>query len=477
MRAIFIFCLFGLCSLAVSKTLNLDELPSVITVYNQQGKKRITSLEDLNRPNSQIAEALSANQYMKMYHLTRKDFIKRVFGNTYHLPIEKLSSAVSEWNKQQTEGHSKITSIAKFNTECNHIHGVFSSDVYQTLYDINQVEFTKRVFGDQDYFLSLENLPQAIEEYNKNAPENARIYSYGAYTHFHTQIEGTLSLKTYRTLYNMKNTNELIKFLFKNISHLTLEELPPAIEAYHHKVNLSKITSLSSFGRYRNNILGALSFELYEILYETTKEDFEDMLAKASGVKILTPIEIEHYKDNQNSNQNPESKTPPLNLNTSLLTLEQTPQAIIEYNIREVKENNNIPMQMIHSWNDYNQYYTRIPGADSIENLEKQYKEKNNTLTGFMTFLLSKPESTLTPIELSRAIAQYNSAVDKAEQIIDVEDYEVIYYRILHAPTLEVFKQFANEKWNNLFREKFGTIDNYIESILIKNSCELALAS
>ena len=58
-----------------------------------------------------------------------------------------------------------------------------------------------------------------------------------------------------------------------------------------------------------------------------------------------------------------------------------------------------------------------------------------------------------------------------------MEDYEIFYYRILHAPTLEAFKQFAKENWNDLFQEKFGTIDNYVESILIKKSCEWALAS
>ena len=288
------------------------------------------------------------------------------------MPIENLSSAISKWNKQQTEEHFKITSIAKYNTYCNRIHGVFSNDVYQVLYDINQTEFIKRVFGNYENFLSLEKLPQAIDEYNTRASAKTRIYSYSAYMNHYNQIEGALSPKIYRTLYNMKNINEFIKFLFSNIEHLTPEELPQAIEKYHHKVKFSKIIiSLASFGQNRHNILGgALSFEIYALIYEITKEDFGDMLAKASGIKSLTTTEIEKYKDNQNNNENPERNTHPVNVNNTnkpLITLEQTPQAIIEYNMQEAKENHNMSMQMINSWNDYKQYYTRILGADSIE--------------------------------------------------------------------------------------------------------------
>lgn len=476
MKTVFTVFLFSFCHFAVSKILNLEDLPSAVTAYNKQGKNRITSLENFDRYRLQIEGMLSTKQYMIKYKLNRKQFIKKVFGNIDHLPIENLSLAISEWNKQQTEGKSKIASMVKYHAYHNRIHGVLSADVYQVLYEINQVEFTKRVFGNQEYFLSLEKLPQNVEEYNARVPVNTRIFSYSAYIHHYTQIEGALSPKTYRILYNMKNINEFITFLFRSIEHVTPEELPQAIEQYHHKIKFSKIISLSSFGMYRGNIPGVLSFEIYTSLYEITQEEFENLLKKASGIKNLNAVEIERYN---NSEEHPANEPPSHhknNENTPLLTLEQTPKAIIEYNRRKVQDSGS-SIGIINSWMDYKQYYGQIPGADSIENLERQYEKKYGTLKRFTTFLFQKPERTLTPIELSRAIANYNSTIDQMEQINDLEDYEIFYYRIIYAPTLEAFKQFAKENWNDLFQEKFGTIDNYVESILIKKSCELSLAS
>ena len=478
MKAIFTIFLFSCCHFAFSKTLNLEELPLAITEYNKQETNRITSLEDFNIFYPQIEGALSANQYMKKYNLTKTTFITKVFGSIEHLTPEQLPSILAEWNKQQTDFFMKITSIATYNTHHSHIHGTLSSAVYQILYDINQKEFINRIFGNYEHFLSLEKLPHAVEEYNKYAPVNQKITSHRTYIAYHNRIEGALLPNTYQILHSMSNIKDFTKFLFSRIEHLTLEELPQAIAKYHNRAKFPDTTSLLSFGKHRNNILGALSFDTYKLLYGITEEEFEDMLEKTSGIKSLTAAEIREYEKNQNTSGNPERKKPPVKLNNAsipLITLEQTPQAILEYNTREAKESNNMSMQIINSWNDYKQYYKQIPGADSIENLEKQYEKNHNTLKGFTAFLLSKLENTLTPIELSKAIAKYNSEAHTWEQINDVEDYETLYYRILHAPTLEAFKQFTKENWNDLFQKKFGTIDNYIESILITNACESTL--
>ena len=473
MKAVFISLLLGFCSLAVSKDLNLEELASAITEHNKQGADRITSLEDLNELHLLIEGARSADHYKRRYKLTRVELIKRLFGNIEHLTIEELPQTIINWNLQQeTDGSNHkpaIASAQQYDKYCDDIYGALSYKTYQKLYDITFEEFVHRVFGNSEYFLALEELPQAITEYNKYAGSR-RIHSFETYRERSVHITGALSLGTYQVLNNLDKT-AFIKFVFSRVDHLTLDELPQAVREYHNKIKASKISSLISYGQNHMNIPKALSFNTYRIIYGVTEEEFEDILKSAEFGRNFTAEEIEEYERQQKEESEHHAQSNDTNNeDVPLLTLTDTPQAIMEYN-RPDAQNRHVS-HPINSWVSYEKYHDRIPGADTIRNLEEQFQEEYGTRYGFIEFLLGQKIKTLTPIELSTAISQYNDEASLLEQIGSLEEYEIFSYRIPHAPTLEAFRESVRERWNELFQKKFGTVENYVEFIIVKSTCQ-----
>ena len=468
MKAIFISLLLCFCSLAVSKNLNLEELALAITEHNKRGVERITSLEDLNDWPSLIEGALSADYYRRKYKLTLGELTRQLFGNIEHLTVEELPQVIANWNLQQKADDSShkpiIISLKQYDKYCDYIDGALSSKTYQTLYDMTYEEFLNRVFGNNKYFLSLEELPQAITEYNKHIGSK-KISSFDTYKQRIAHIKGALHSGMYQVLNNMNQT-EFITFVFSRVDHLTLDELPQAIGEYHNKIKASRINSLASYGRNQVNIQGTLSFKTYQMLYGITEEEFKDILKNAELGRSFTAEEIREYERQQQIHSESSSD----NKNVPLLTLEETQQAIIEYNKPDAQ--NRHVLHSINSWFSYEKYHDRIPGTDAIRNLEEEFQEKPGVRYGFIEFLLGQKRKDLTPIELSTAIAKYNSEASLIEQIDSLEEYKIFSYRISHAPTLEVFKESARANWNDLFQEKFGTVDNYVESIIIKLACE-----
>lgn len=319
--------------------------------------------------------------------------------------------------------------------------------------------------------LTLEELPQAIDKYNnRRGKQITSLQTYRVHAHY---IEGALPAKTYQVLHNMDKEG-FTRFIFSRIKHLTPQELPEAIRRYP-TVHDVQITSLPSYKKYYDRIQWALSFNTYQILYNITPEGFEKLMQSATMSKVLTAEEIKEYEKQQKQEQ-PETRTQPnetSNENTPTLTWEQTAKAVVEHNEPEALKRNGHAFP-IDSWSSYTQYHHQIPGADTIQNLEKQYQEEKGTQYGFMESLLGQTRRDLTPIELSKAIAKYNDEVSTVEQIDYLEDYEIFYYRIPHAPTLEAFRKSVTANWNQLFQEKFETIENYIEFIILKNPCQVS---
>ncbi|MDE0151400.1 MAG: hypothetical protein OXK80_02735 [Bdellovibrionales bacterium] len=479
MKAILISFLLVFCSLAVSQEpLTLEEIPQAITEYNKRESRSITSLKDLNDMYLLIEGALSTDEYMKRHNLTKRKFIKKVFSQVDHLTPEALAVAIVDWNSKQAFSENKesvINSISRFNTFYNRIYGALSLETYRVLYDLKLSEFLHIVFGignNDDGFASLQQLPQAIARYHSS--KGARfIASAHIYDHYYGDIQGALSRETYQALNNIRKT-EFVQFVFSRIEHLTPEELPQAIKNYHRRVQAVRISSLNSYNQNRSRIPGALSVETYKTLYGVTREQFNKILESINYVKTFTTEEIKEYEREQA--QKSKSRTQPdktNNGNIPTLTWKQTVQAIIEYNKPEAQNGNGHIFHPIDSWASYRKHREGIPGADSVENLERQYLEENKTLSGFTLALLGEEEKTLTPLELSRAIAKYNSEVLATEQIDYIEDYEIFYYRIPHAPTIETFKKYAEELWkgNNQFQEKFRTVDRYVEHVIVSNVC------
>lgn len=473
MKTLIIFCFLCFCSLAVSKILNLEELAAAITQYNKGKEYRITSLEDIDRIRYLIKGSLSVAEYKKKYKLTNEQLTKKIFENVYHLTPEELPQVIVNWNKDQTSfGNTKfkINSILKFNTFCNRIYGVLSSKTYQTLYDITSTEFLHMVFRNNDSFLSLQQLPLAINEYHKHTTAH-HIVSIDTYERYHSDIEGALPRRIYQILNNI-DTKEFVRFVFSRIKHLTPEELLQAIKDYHNKIKSIRVFSLKSYAHNRIYIPGALSLKTYQMLYGVKQDEFKEMLKSVNHIKHFTAEEINEYQKQQEKQHSKLTQGNGNNKNVPFLTMKQTSEAIMAHN-SDVHDRHS--MYRIDSWASYRKHRKKIPGADSIGNLERQYLEEHGTLSGFLPTLLGVQNKTLTPLELSKAIAKYNSEVYLTEQIDYIEDYETLYYRILHAPTLEAFIEYARENWNDQFQDKFGTINKFVEHIIVRNSCMKSL--
>lgn len=475
------------CSFAVSNepqaigTLNLQELALAITEYNKIGDNRIASLEDLEVSYVLIEGALPPQEYKKQHNLTKEELIKEIFSNVYHLPIKEIPQTIGEWNRDRASPMTlrvTINSLRKYNVFCKRIHGALSSGTYQVLYGISKLEFINVVFGSNEHFLTLTELPSAIETHNGRLKTN-KIVSLDSFRDHHIHIPGALTYEMYKALYGFSR-EEFIQKTFGRMKHLEpKEQLSQAIREFHDKVRSNKIFSLDSYSRYRSEIKGAYSFDTYNVLYEITREEFQEIIESTVFYRTLTAEEFKAYEQQQRSDREPTTTQTNITSVESipLLTLEETPQAVISYNRQKTQQNGLSNNHLIDSWGSYRKYHERIPGADSPENLEKQHLEEYGTLRGFSESLLGQQRKDLSPIELSQAIAKYNSEVYMTEQIDYVEDYGIWYYRIPHAPTLEAFEEFARENWNDSFQDRFGTVKKYVESILLNNSCEKAVGT
>ncbi len=476
MKAFIVSFLLGFCSLAISNTLSLDELSLAITEHNKRGQNRITSLEALNTFHSFIPGTLSADEYKEQYNLTNAELTQEIFGNIYHLTLEDLPKAIVKWNIGKVDprlSESRINSLKKYDTFGQHIQGALAVKTYLALHGINKKELTKMLFGNSKYFVTLEELPEAIDQYNNPLRIN-KIVSFDTLSQYYHLIERALSPETYRILHDIDKT-EFIKYVFSRVTHLHPDELPHSIEEYHNRLRSNKILSFANYSRHRSHIKGALSFDTYNILYGITREQFEALINSVVLNRNYTDSEIKEYEQTQAELElGSHSHTTRHSQQETILTLEQTPQAIEGYN--KLSINNKLAYPPINSWASYKKHSYLIPGADAIANLEKQYKDKHGTLHGFLEFLLGKPKKILTPQELSQAIAKYNSEMNVLEQIDEyIQNYEIFYYRVLHAPSLEEFKQYAKDHWNELFQKKFGTVDKYVEFIILVNSCEMTM--
>ncbi len=119
--------------------------------------------------------------------------------------------------------------------------------------------------------LTLEQLPNAIEQYNERKRTHF-ILSFERYQKYHHLIQGALSFEEYQTSHEMTE-QEFVKKVFGNMEHLTLDQLFDTIREFKTAQGM-RITSPSTYRTLHTQIKGAFSFETYQTLYGITAEEF-----------------------------------------------------------------------------------------------------------------------------------------------------------------------------------------------------------
>jgi len=464
----------------ISYLLTLEQLPKSIEEYNKRATEKINSLIDLHflyygsrirspnytrRPDHIRHDnfAISYKSYQILYGISEEEFVKQVFGNVEHFTPEQLSTTIEQYNRSSLWGTDKIISLKFYKKKYSNFYGFFAPEIYQTLYDITEEEFVKQVFRNMEHFTP-EQLPNAIEEYNKDIEEhkaNKKITSLdfdamkssGTIDMLQHELYGLFSAETYETLYGIPK-EELARLVFGNIEHLTLKQLSKAIEEIRLSHYDKKVTSYSSpvfsdaslralvspnnaslenYGAYHYYIKGALAFETYQALYGISEEEFIELLSRSTKTKQST-VSISSRK------------TPVTNNKIENLTLEQLPNSIEKHN-KERKS-------FITSFERYQKYNHLIPGALSFEEYQTSHEI---TEEDFVRKIFGSMEH-LTPNQLSNAIRKHNNT--RNTKIISFSVYQQHYTQIPGA--------FPFETYETLYGV---TKEDFIK--LIKNRCEI----
>ena len=280
--------------------------------YNHQKLRIITSLESYRSLHSHIEGALAPETYQLLYGITEENFIKLVFGNMEHLTLEQVYEAFSKsygskeirhmlQNSKSEKGFFDYynTWRTRYNTSNDML--VFDFAIYHTLYGTTKRAFLKTLFGTEEY-LSLDQLPKIIEEYNKRSKE--KITSIKLYNESYRQISQntdtiTLPSKAYQVLYGITE-EDFIKLVFGNMEHLTLEQLPTAVEQQNrNSFSTDKIASFNSYNKEHIHLYGALAFETYQALYGITEEDFIKLVF--GNIEHLTPEQLPNAINQHNN--------------------------------------------------------------------------------------------------------------------------------------------------------------------------------
>ena len=314
------------------KHLTPDQLPRVIekttdtfSIKSMRKRDQDTSdpIDQYNRHHTDYystsnPQAFSFEIYQILYGITEEEFVETAIGGIRPLTLDQLPKAIEEHNEEKYRSKHPyvITSLDSYSLDPYRRHYSQITGLalpfgdYQVLYGITEEEFVKKVFGNMKH-LTPDQLPQAIDEYNKRAIKIriGTIISLDSYIKEHHSIEGAFAPETYQILYGITE-EEFVELVSRStrtgrstagslsrkapetnnkVENLTLDQLPTAIEE-HNKKRYGQITSFERYQKHHHYIEGALSFKDYQTLHEITEEEFVKQVF--GNMEHLTPSEL-----------------------------------------------------------------------------------------------------------------------------------------------------------------------------------------
>ena len=281
-------------------TLSLQQLPLAIKEHNRTADsgKKINSLASYRELHPYIEGALAPETYQTLYDISEKELIEIALVNITTLSLQQLPLAIKEHNRTADSG-KKINSLTSYKGFHPYIEGALAPETYQTLYGISEEEFVKKAGfrksnvrrssrtstrqstqqrttkeNNENKTLTLEQLPSAIEEHNKQ--KHGQITSFERYQKYHHRIEGALSFEEYQTSHEITE-EEFVRKVFGSMEHLTPNQLSDTIREFRTKQG-ARISTLPTYRLLFTQIKGALTPETYQTLYGITEEEFINLI-------------------------------------------------------------------------------------------------------------------------------------------------------------------------------------------------------
>ncbi len=295
----------------------------------------------------------------------------------------------------------------------------------------------------------MEELIEAVREYNRKAAESKRITSVPSYNKHYKEIEGAPS--TPDGFYGKKEWEKIGKWrgFFDRLDPSrkkleTPEELISAVREYNREAAESKrITTQSSYKKHYKEIEGAPSDP--NVFYG--KKEWEK-IGKWPGFFEKLGLREKKFE-----------------------TVEELIEAVRKYN-REAVES-----KRITSVPSYNKHYKEIEGAPSNPNqfYGKKEWEKIGKWPGFFEKLGLREKKFETPEELIEAVREYNRKAAESKRITSEPSYNKHYKEIEGAPSSP--NQYYGKKewekvgkWRGFFaklgiRKKLETVEELIEAV------------
>ena len=354
-------------------------------------------------------------------------------------------------------------------------------------------------------FLTIEQLLEAIKEYNRKVPESERITDSFSYRDHYEKIEGAPSNPNSYYEAEWKKIGKWRGFFGKPAVIETLEELLEEVRAYNRRaVESERITTKESYKNYYKQIKGAPSDpgryrEEWEKVgkwkgffdkldpsrkkFETVEELLEAVRAynrRASKLERITSSSLykDHYKKIENAPMHPNSYygaqwekigrwfgfLEKLGVHEKRFeTVEELLEAIRKYN-REVPEEKRITDSSL-----YMKYYKQINGAPSHPNVTYRTEwKKIGKWRGFFEKLGVSKKTLETVEELLEAVREYNRGVVESERITNWPSYRD-YYKKIEGARLHPDRAYGVE-WEKIggfrgFFEKLGVSKKTLETV------------
>ncbi len=453
---------------------------------------------------SEVANAISKEDLLKIREELR-DSVVSFWGNRKDgrfLRIEELLEAIKKYNQEAPES-KRITTLRSYNKHYKEIEGAPSApDQFYGKKEWERIGKWRGFFGKSAIIETLEELLEAVKEYNRKAPESKRITSVPSYNKHYKEIEGAPSnpgqsygvewekIGKWRGFFDKLGLRKKLK---------TPEELIEAVRKYNRKAPESKrITSGPSYKKHYKEIEGAPSHpeQTYGAKWEKigkwpgffeklglrkklkTPEELIEAVRKynrkAPESKRITtlPSYKKHYKEIEGAPSDPDQYYGKeewekigkwrgffkrLGIRKKFETPEELIEAVREYN-REAVESKRITSEP-----SYRKHYKEIKGApsDPGQFYGKEEWEKIGKWRGFFKRLGIRKKFE-TPEELISAVREYNRAVE-SKRITTESSYKKHYKEIEGAPSAPD-QYYGKEEW-----EKIGKWRGFFKKM---QSCE-----
>ena len=345
----------------------LEEMPQAIQTYNQNApqNEQITSKKTYDQFYKNIPHAPSYStlyRWFKKTYSSAKGLSQFLFPKSPFLSLEKIPQAIKTYN-QTAPQNQQITSTRTYHLFRYNIPNAPSyatlSKWFKKAYSSGK-GLSQFLFPEKPPFLSLEEMPKAIQTYNQNAPENEQITSSSTYRLFRFNIPKAPSYDTLRSWFKktQQSAQSLSQFLFPKSPFLSLEEMPKAIQTYNQNAPQNeRITSTNTYRKFYKNIPHAPSYNVLQRRYRNNHQNEQGLS------QFLFP------------EKPPQSK--------NFLSLEKMPRAIQTYNQTAPQNQQIIPQTT------YKQFYKNIPHAPSYDTLYRWFKKTYSSAKGLSQFLFS----------------------------------------------------------------------------------------